>query len=173
MVRPGKSNRLKSANNAPAGVVRAGEKRIHMTAKQYLRKVKWNEIKIQERKFQLKSVSGNYIYMQGIDYSRDKVQTSPGDSLSDMVARSLDQQHNLTAKILRNIRAFEEERNLIIDQLQNMEKPEHGTLLFKIYVEHKDLLIAAQEMSYAYQTVANMHGAALQAFEAQYKEYLE
>lgn len=144
-----------------------------MTAKTYLRKIKWNEIKIQERKFQLRSVSGNYNYMQGIDYSRDKVQTSPHDTLGDMVARELDKQDNLAAEILLAIRRFEDERNLIIGQLQDMDRPEHCALLFKIYVEHKDLFVAAQELNYAYQTVANMHGQALQAFSEKYAEYLD
>ena len=143
-----------------------------MTAKTYLRKIKWDEIKIQQRKIQLRSVGAGYNYIQGLDYSRDKVQTSPHDTLGDMVARSLDAENNLAAKIIRNIRTLEDEIDLIVDQLQAMEKPEHGTLLFKIYVEHKDLLIVAQEMNYAYQTVANMHGAALQAFSVQYADFL-
>ena len=143
-----------------------------MTAKTYLRKIKWDEIKIQQRKVQLRSVGHGYNYIQGLDYSRDKVQTSPHDTLGDMVARAMDQENNLAAKIIRNIRTLEDEIDLIVDQLQAMEKPEHGTLLFKIYVEHKDLLIVAQEMNYAYQTVANMHGAALQAFSVQYAEFL-
>lgn len=143
-----------------------------MTAKTYLRKIKWDEIKIQQRKVQLRSVGHGYNYIQGLDYSRDKVQTSPHDTLGDMVARSLDAENNLAAKIIRNIRTLEDEIDLIVDQLQAMEKPEHGTLLFKIYVEHKDLLIVAQEMNYAYQTVANMHGAALQAFSVQYADFL-
>ena len=117
-------------------------------------------------------MGAGYNYIQGLDYSRDKVQTSPHDTLGDMVARSLDAENNLAAKIIRNIRTLEDEIDLIVDQLQAMEKPEHGTLLFKIYVEHKDLLIVAQEMNYAYQTVANMHGAALQAFSVQYADFL-
>lgn len=143
-----------------------------MTVKEYLGKVKWNEIKIQERKFQLKSVQGNYNFIQGIDYSRDKVQTSPQDTLSKMVAESLDKQDNLTAEILRSIRQFEEERDLIIHQLQHMNNSVYGTMLFKLYVQHKDLLVIAQEMNYAYQTVANMHGPALQAFSVQYADFL-
>ena len=143
-----------------------------MTAKTYLRKIKWDEIKIQQRKIQLRSVGHGYNYIQGLDYSRDKVQTSPHDTLGDMVARSLDAENNLAADILRMIRQFEEERHRIIGQIQDMEKAEHGALLFKIYVEHKDLLVAAQEMGYSYGSVANMHGAALQAFSVQYADFL-
>lgn len=144
-----------------------------MTARTYLQKIRWNEIKIQERKFQLKSVSGGYDYISGIDYSRDKVQTSSGDSLGDMVAKALDEQNELAARIIRKIREFEEERDLIIGQLEGMHDPIYGAILFKFYVEYKDLLVIAQEMNYAYQTVANKHPEALRAFEEQYSEYLQ
>lgn len=144
-----------------------------MTAKTYLRQIRWNEIKIQERKIQLRGLGGSYSYIQGIDYSRDKVQTSPHDTLGDMVARELDKNKQIVAEVIRLIGRLEEQKNLIITQVQSMDRPEHCALLFKVYVEHKDLLTVAQEMGYSYGSIANMHGEALSAFSVQFAEYLE
>lgn len=143
-----------------------------MTAKTYLRQIKWYEIKIQERKIQLRGLGGSYDYIQGLDYSKDKVQTSPHDSLGDMVVRELDRNKSLAAKVIALIGRFERQRDLIIGQIQSMERPEHCALLFKVYVEHKDLLTAAQEMGYTYGSTANLHGDALNAFARQYMEFL-
>ena len=143
-----------------------------MTARTYLKKIRWNEIKIQERKIQLRGLGGSYNYMQAIDYARDKVQTSPRDSLGEMVARELDRNSHIAAEVIALIGRLERQKHEIIGQIQNMAKAEHCSLLFKIYVEHKDLLTCAQEMDYTYGSIANLHGEALTAFAMQYSEYL-
>lgn len=139
-----------------------------MNAKTYLRQIKWCEIKIDQRKIQLHSMGGNYTYIQGLDYSRDRVQTSPQDAMAEKVVRELSRMEKRRNEILQLIAGFEDLRNKIINQIQGMDRAEHGQLLFKIYVEHKDLLIVSREMGYAYQSIANMHGQALQAFAAKY-----
>lgn len=139
-----------------------------MNAKTYLRQIKWADLKIDQKKFQLKGMVGSYNYISGIDYARDKVQTSPHDSLAEQVVRELSKIEKTRKRIIDMIGRFEEQRALIIDQIQNMEKPEHSALLFKVYVEYKDLFVTALEMDYSYRYVVNMHGLALQAFERQY-----
>lgn len=139
-----------------------------MTAKTYLRKIAWDEIKIEQKKFHLKSLGGNYNYMQAIDYSRDKVQTSARDALGEMVVREMSKVERLRAEIMQDIARFEEDRNEIINQIQGMKQAKHAALLFKRYVEHKEFLPISIEMGYTYEYVINMHGVALREFEKQY-----
>ena len=141
-----------------------------MNAKTYLRKIAWDEIKMDQRKFQLKGLTGSYDYIHGIDYAKDKVQSSPHDSLADAVVRELMKLERLRQEILTDIAQYEADRDKIIRQIQDMERPEHSALLFKRYVEHKEFLPISREMGYTRDYVVNMHGIALRAFAARYLE---
>lgn len=135
-----------------------------MTAKTYLRRIKWNEIKIEQKKFQLRGLGENIDYLHAIDYSKDKVQTSPRDIIGEQVAKMTD----MKIRIVREIAAFEVERDKAINQIQSMTDGRYSAILFKRYVEGKEFLTIAKETGYDFNYTRNMHGEALRAFETRF-----
>lgn len=140
-----------------------------MTAKQYLRKIQWYEIKIEQRKFQLKGLYEDIDYLRGIDYSIDKVQTSPRDAMAEKVIRV----QQLREEIVQKIADYEAARDEIIAQIQNVSNIAHSALLFKRYVERKKFELIAVEMAYNYAYTRSIHGEALKAFAEQFADAIE
>ena len=59
-------------------------------------------------------------------------------------------------------------RDRIIGEIQGLDSAIHITILFKKYVERKDLGSIAAEMGYSYNYVRHLHREALQLFQKRY-----
>ena len=102
----------------------------------------------------------------GIDYSRDKVQTSPvGDKLcEDVVKYTMFDQH-----INEEIDKFVDAKKQIIAEIRGLHDKNYIQILTKVYVQFKTVKVAAQEMKKSYSYVVELHNKALSAFEETYK----
>lgn len=138
-----------------------------MKAKEYLKKLQRLDTVTTQKISELGDLRMKLCSVGGIDYSKERVQTSPsGDaSFVNAIGRITD----LESEINREIDNFVDEKHKIINQIQGLKNSDYITLLFKRYVEFKKFETIAVEMNFTYQYVLNMHGYALREFETTYK----
>jgi len=138
-----------------------------MKAKEYLQQLQRLDTVINQKIRELNDLRLKSQSTGSIDYSKERVQTSPsGDaSFVKLIGRIVD----LKAEINAEIDVFVEEKHKIINQIQGLKNPDYIALLFKRYVEFKKFEVIAIEMNFTYQYVLNMHGYALKDFETTYK----
>lgn len=135
-----------------------------MTAKEYLNQLRALDIKIDQRIKQRDELKASAGLVSGIDYSKDRVQSSPDDTLCSAVSRYLD----LEEDIDRRIDEFVNLKNTIIGQIQGLDDPRHIDVLHRRYVCFESLERICYEMHYSYKHIKRLHGWALRAFERKY-----
>lgn len=138
-----------------------------MKAKEYLQQLQRLDTVINQKIKELGDLRLKSRSTGAIDYSKEKVQTSPsGDApFVKLIGRIID----LEAEINAEIDVFVDEKHKIINQIQSLKNSDYISLLFKRYVEFKKFETIAIEMNFTYQYVLNMHGYALKEFEKTYK----
>lgn len=99
-----------------------------------------------------------------MDYSADRVQSAPVDSLSQNVGRMLDIEKSIRQKLM----AYIEMKTRIVDEIQQLEDERYIEILYKRYVEYKSITAVAYEMGYEYTWICHLHGEALKAFGDKY-----
>ncbi len=139
-----------------------------MEAKEYLQQLQNIDIIIKQRQQQLKEL--NIIINNGalgsIDYTREKVQTSPSSEavFEKMMDKLLDLQNEVNQYIIDYFVI----KNNIIKQIQSLERRKYIDILYKRYVEFKKLDVIANEMCYAYAHIKTIHRQALKCFKQKF-----
>ena len=117
---------------------------------------------IKQKKEQLEELNVKAQGLSSFDYSADRVQTTPaGDQLSTDVGRILELEDEIRAKLMQYIEA----KTKIIDEIQMLKETKYIQILYKRYVEDKNMAQVAKEIPYEYAYACHMHGEALKAFE--------
>ena len=117
---------------------------------------------IKQKKEQLEELNVKAQGLSSFDYSADRVQTTPaGDQLSTDVGRILELEDQIRAKLMQYIEA----KTKIIDEIQMLKETKYIQILYKRYVEDKNMAQVAKEIPYEYAYACHMHGEALKAFE--------
>lgn len=141
------------------------EKKL-LSAKKYLRQLESIDAQINQDLERLEEMKRSAMRTGGIDYSRDRVQTSPvGDKLGDNVARYTTFDDEINAEIDR----FVDAREQIIREIRELHDVNYVQVLFKVYVQFKSLKATAQEMKRSYNFVLDIHKKALAEFEETHK----
>ena len=131
-----------------------------MTAKEYLRSIKYLDNAINAKQAELDRLRHDAESIRGIAYDKDKVQTS---NTSDSM------------KIVDNIIELSNEINREVDNLVDLKREAHIkiekvcnrkfiSLLTDIYINGYTLEGAAEKLEVNYRTVCRWHGQALQIF---------
>jgi len=137
-----------------------------LTARQYLEQLETIDIKINQHLERLSEMKANATSTGAIDYSKDRVQTSLlGDKLSNDVGRYVD----FDAQINAEIDQFVDAKSQIIAEIQGLNVKNYIQVLFKRYVQYKNLKVTASEMNMSYQYVRDLHKKALALFGETYK----
>ncbi len=137
-----------------------------MTAKEYLQQIELLDEIIDEKQDEYDNMRSLLSSPGGIDYSQDKVQTSPQDTMGKLVSRYLDLRNEINA----DIDYFVDMKNKVINQIHGLEDVRYVKLLHKRYIKYKSLELIAVEMRYNYDYVRELHGHALQYFEMKYPD---
>ncbi len=104
--------------------------------------------------------------LSGIDYSRDRVQTSPtADSHLKVIEELVDEDREALALI----RDYERKMSIISNQIRSMENDLYFRILHETYINGKSLKEIASDSGYSVQYIQNNHGYALHAFAEKYK----
>ena len=132
-----------------------------MNAKDYLEQIKKMDIKIGQRITELEQMRDRLSILGGIDYSKDRVQTSPSSG-----NRQIEELVDLENELYDLIHDSSMLKHKIIGEIQTLANPIHVDLLFRRYVECQSFERIACDMGYVYNYVCNLHGEALKEFES-------
>lgn len=135
-----------------------------MTAKEYLRRLKWADYGIQARMEELERMKEEQTYISSINYTAERVQTSPKNEMFPQSDKKLD----LEMRIKRGIRDLQILRERILTEIADLENANHAKLLYERYVNYRSFEEIACMMNYSYVRITHMHGEALQAFADKY-----
>lgn len=127
-----------------------------MNAKEYLNGIKYKRRQLDRFKQRREDLHID-VSFGGIDYSADRVQSTPENKLEKAAVKLSERLQYLDRKIM-------ELSVEIDDRLNSIESLENGTyrdILFKHYAEYKSFEQISVEMGYAYNYTCNIHGEAL------------
>lgn len=137
-----------------------------LTARQYLTQLQELDTNINQDLERLEDMKTNACSTGGIDYSAERVQTSPtGDSLCRQVTNYVD----FNEQINREIDSFSDAKEQIIKQIRGLHDARYSQVLFKVYVQFKTVKQASKEMKKCYNYTVELHNKALAAFEKTYQ----
>lgn len=132
-----------------------------LTAKQYLDQLRVIDTKINQKMEELADLMTAATSTGAIDYSKDRVQTSPQNAQENRICKYVD----LDAEINREIDEFVDIKHRVTKEIQELNVDYYIKILFKVYVQYKTVKDAANEIGLSYQYVRDLHKKALQAFE--------
>lgn len=132
-----------------------------LTAKQYLDQLKVIDTKINQKMEELAALMTSATSTGAIDYSKDRVQTSPQNAQENRICKYVD----LDAEINREIDEFVDIKHRVTKEIQELNVDNYIKILFKVYVQYKTVKDTADEIGMSYQYVRELHKKALKAFE--------
>ena len=142
------------------------EKKKYLTAEQYLSQLGTIDEAINQDIERLSEMKLNAMSTGGIDYSKERVQTSAvGDRLCSDVVRYTE----LDAHINAQIDKFVDAKEQIIREIRELHQVDYIKVLYRVYVQQKSLKLTAAEMKKSYRFVRDVHKKALAAFEETHK----
>ena len=137
-----------------------------LPAKKYLQQLEIIDMMINQDLERLEDMKNDACSTGGIDYSKDRVQTSmSGDSIGNSVVRYM----TLNDEINKEIDSFVSAKDQIIREIRGLKDKNYINILYKIYVQYKSIKIAASEMNKSYSYVIELHKKALAEFKETYK----
>lgn len=138
-----------------------------LSARIYLSQLEMIDIQINQDIERLEEMKADAMSTGSVDYSRDRVQTSPvGDRLCSDVSRYVAFDEEINAEIDRFVDAKEQ----IIKEIRGLRDVNYVQVLYKVYVQFKKVKVVAQEMNKSYSYTIDLHGKALTAFEEKYED---
>ncbi len=132
-----------------------------MNVKEFLSQVQVKQEQIIEKQEYIDRLRGS-LGIAGIDYSRDKIQTSPdADRFADTFAKIF--------KAEEDLKQMKEEfvlfRVKVIDMIQKVPEKKHREVLNHVYLDYKSLKECADLMGFSYDYVRELHSEGLKSFE--------
>lgn len=137
-----------------------------LSAKKYLSQLAVIDETINQDLERLSEMKENASRSKGIDYSRERVQTS---SAGDKLCIDVTQYVMLNEEINAEIDRFVEAKQRIIKEIRELHDVNYVQVLYKVYVQFKTLTMASREMRRSYNYVLNVHKKALKEFEEIHK----
>ena len=132
-----------------------------LTAKQYLDQLRVIDTKINQKMEELADLMTAATSTGAIDYSKDRVQTSPQNAQENRICKYVD----LDAEINKEIDEFVDIKHRVTKEIQELNVDYYIKILFKVYVQYKTVKDAANEIGLSYQYVRDLHKKALKTFE--------
>ena len=131
-----------------------------MRAKDYLNQIRLMDIAIGNYITELEQMRERISVVTGIDYSKDRIQSSPESG-----NRQIEELVDFEAMVLNKIKAETDLRHKIIEQIQTLSNPIYVDILSRRYIECYSFERIACDMGYAYNYVCTLHGEALKEFD--------
>lgn len=130
-----------------------------MTPKEYLQRVRRLDVRVDQKVTELELMKKYPINASA--WGEEKVQTSPSqDGVYLLVARIMEAQEEVNREIDNLI----DLRQKVIREIQSLQNVVYEQILYKRYIEYKDLQEIAKEMNYSYDRLKHLHGMALLCF---------
>ncbi len=139
-----------------------------MTAKEYLGTLKELKDYLDQEKRDLAKLKREAESLGGTDCREERVQTTK--SGTPRYAVIMDQVVDLERQILMDTVDYFVKKEEITDQIQRIRDADCMSLLYKRYIQGLSLRDIAREMDFSYSYIRQLHGKALQEFEAVYTD---
>ena len=127
-----------------------------INAKEYLREIKVKRNQLKRFKDRRSSLHLD-VSFGGIDYSADRVQSTPQNKLENAMIKLSDRMAYLDRKIAELSVEIDDR----INSIEAIENGNYRDILFKHYAEYKSFEQISVEMGYVYNYTCNLHGEAL------------
>lgn len=127
-----------------------------INAKQYLRDIKHMRRRL-ERLRQRRANLHLDVSFGGINYSADRVQSTPKNKLEEAMVRLFERMEALD----NDIATLSIDIDDRINSIEKLNNDTHKSVLYKRYVENKTFEEISVEMGYVYNYTCNLHGDAL------------
>lgn len=128
-----------------------------MTAKKYLEQIRRYQRMIRTKEDQIRELRESLLFLRAIDYDRDRVQTSPKDSLPDQVGKLVE----LENEYKRTVEAYQRKKDEILKMIASLDNPLYEHVLILRYVNGCGLEEIADDLTHDYSYIRHVHGWAL------------
>ena len=142
------------------------KERGKMTAREYLKQLEVLDFQIHDDLLTLSAMKSNASGVRAVDYSCDKVQTSP---VSDRLCDDVIKYTTFDKQINEEIDRFVDAKRQIIKEIRGLHDKNYIQVLTKIYVQFRSVKTTAQEIGKSYSHTVTLHNQALEKFEKTYK----
>ena len=130
-----------------------------MTTQEYLRQVEKLDAVIKNKQERVEYLRATLLG-KGIDYSSERVKTSPQDRFSATISEYLDEEKKISRLLVQLL----EKRNEIVLEIEHLNTKYYNVLYMR-YVKMMQFKEIMDEMHISEQTVFKYHRKALQEFE--------
>lgn len=153
-------------------IIYAKSRGLHMTAKEYLMKLKILDVKINQKLEEISALRASLKSISSVNTTEERVKggSSAGDA---RFVRTLAKIDKMEYKVDEEIDRFVDEKHKIINEIQELSNPLHIDILYKKYVEFKRLEAVAVELDKSYQYIVEVHGYALKEFANKFATLLK
>ena len=131
-----------------------------MTAKAYLRSIKYLDAAINAKQRELDRLRHDAENIKAISYDKDKVQSSAPSDCTKIIDRIIDLSNEINSEIDRLVVLKAETR----ERISRVYNQKFISLLTDLYINGITLEQEAEKMDKAYMTICRWHGQALQIF---------
>ena len=125
-------------------------------AKQYLKEIKAKRQYVERLKKRRQELHLD-VSFGAIDYSADKIQTSPENKLENALVKLSDRIESIDTNIVRITMEIDDRLNTI----ESLQDNNYRSVLFKRYSEYKSFEEISLELGYVYNYTCTLHGEAL------------
>lgn len=139
-----------------------------MNARDYLSQIRRMDIMIAQDRQRLKELRSRMTSLGSMDYTKDRVQQTPSDQMSEKMAAYMD----LIEEIEHQEVLMEQRKKQVIAKIRKMQSATYMDLLVRYYVNYqtrkgrrKTLDDVAREMNYSPEHIRRLHGQALIEFQ--------
>lgn len=137
-----------------------------LSARKYLEQLQEIDISINQELERLEEMKSGAGGVGAIDYSKDRVQTSPVNALERRVCNYI----QFEKRINGEIEQFSDAKEQIIREIRELHHRNYVQVLFKVYVQYKSFKQVADEMNVSYKYVCKLHHDALRRFSELHSE---
>lgn len=131
-----------------------------MTAKEYLRSIKYLDSAINAKQRELDRLRHDAENIKAISYDKDKVQSSAPSDSTKIIDKIIDLSKEINSEIDRLIDLKAEAR----ERISRVYSDNFISLLTDLYINGVTLEQEAEKMDSSYSTICRWHGQALQIF---------
>ena len=133
-----------------------------MKAKEYLRKAYNLDKFIDANLVELSKLRAHYNIIRNFDYSKDKIQTSPGNNIENAIIKIVDMENMINDKIDQLVDLKNEIRSNI-DKLPDEIDRLVLTYRYICFLSWEEIAV---KMGYSYRNIHRVHARALSDFES-------
>lgn len=127
-----------------------------MDVKKYLKEIKYKRQYLQRLRDRRSSLHLD-VSFGGMDYSADRIQTTPKSKIEEAMVRLSERMEELDNDIAEVSIEIDDR----IKSIEKLSNDTHRNILFKRYVEDKTFEEISVELGYVYNYTCNLHGDAL------------